>query len=152
MFIYSSKEKQQGVLLLEVLVSMLIFSIALLGLVALQGRAAQLSGDSEDRSRAALLAGDLVSAMWGVGTTDKADSALSGVISDWESRVQGSLPPYDNTVTATVGDQDATGAVEIKITWKSPGNGAVTRSYSTQIIMCKSELITAAQTVAKCDL
>ena len=54
---------QGGAFLLEVLISILIFSFALLGLVALQARAVQFSVNAEDRNRAALLANELVATM-----------------------------------------------------------------------------------------
>ena len=50
--------------LIEVLVSLLIFSFGFLGLIGMQARAVQLSTDAEDRSRAALLANDIVTTMW----------------------------------------------------------------------------------------
>ena len=52
---------QQGFALLEVLVSILIFSFGVLGLDRLQARAITLSTDAEDRNRAALLASDIAS-------------------------------------------------------------------------------------------
>jgi len=56
-------QRQRGSTLLEVLVSVLIFSFGILGLVAMQVRATQYSVDAEDRNRAALLADDLAAQM-----------------------------------------------------------------------------------------
>ena len=47
---------QRGVTLIEVLVSVLIMSFGILGIVALQARAIQFSLDADDRNRAALFA------------------------------------------------------------------------------------------------
>lgn len=57
-------QRQTGFLLLEVVAALLLFSLGLLGMVQLQARASQLSVDAEDRSRAALLANEMVASMW----------------------------------------------------------------------------------------
>ena len=71
---------QRGVTLLEVLVSILIFSFGILGLVGLQARATQYSVDAEDRNRAALLADDLAAQMRMARRVDIDTTA-------WEQRV-----------------------------------------------------------------
>lgn len=55
--------RQLGSSLLEVLVAILIVSFGILGLVGLQAKATGLSIDAEDRTRAALIANDYVSAV-----------------------------------------------------------------------------------------
>lgn len=55
---------QQGGFLLEALVGILIFTLGVLGLVALQGRAIAHSGDAQYRGEAAYLANAYVSKMW----------------------------------------------------------------------------------------
>lgn len=54
---------QRGVLLLEVLIALLIFSLGVLGLVGLQASAAKQSGQTKYRADATLLANDLVGQM-----------------------------------------------------------------------------------------
>jgi type IV pilus assembly protein PilV len=63
----SSSYSQQGVVLLDALVAIVIFSIGILGMVSLQGAAIKLSGDAKYRSDAAMLADQVISEMW----TDK---------------------------------------------------------------------------------
>ena len=55
---------QRGMSLIEVLVTMVLTSIGMLGLVAAMGRTMQFSGDVEDRGRAVLLADELAAQMW----------------------------------------------------------------------------------------
>jgi type IV pilus assembly protein PilV len=55
---------QQGGFLLEALVGILIFTLGVLGLVALQGRAIAYSSDAQFRGEAAYLANAYVSKMW----------------------------------------------------------------------------------------
>lgn len=127
------KDGQKGVLLIEVMVSILIFSVAILGLVGLQARAIGFSTEAEDRNRAALLANDMVTAMWDKQTVD-ADQ-LGGEIAAWRSRVQAALPPYDTSVTATVGNVGNDGTVAIEITWKPVGGDSPTHNYLTKVAM-----------------
>lgn len=53
-------KKQSGVLLIEVMIAVLIFSFGLLGLAGLQATATQSSVNAEERIRASLLASDRV--------------------------------------------------------------------------------------------
>lgn len=135
----SWRQGQEGSLLIEVLISILIFSFAILGLVAMQGRAVQFSVEGEDRNRAALLANEMVSTMWARKSSNKRD--LADEIIGWQAKVRAALPPYDNNVTAEVSDPDGDGVVTIRLTWMPvaghvTGNGAsVPHSYMTQVVI-----------------
>lgn len=61
---------QRGIALIEVLVAALLISFGLLGLISLQSRATQFSVGADDRARAALLANELASEMWGIGNVN----------------------------------------------------------------------------------
>lgn len=107
---------QAGVALLEVLVSVLLFSLGLLGLIGLQARAVSFSVDAEDRNRAALLANEVVALMWLNQSTTVPTSALDA----WKTRVNtpatGGLPKGEGIVTPV-----GTGkAADITITWQAP--------------------------------
>ena len=119
--------------LLEVLVGILIFSIGILGIVGLQARAVQLSVDSEDRSRAALLANEIVSTMW----TQNTLTLPTATTDAWLARVQdptvSGLPSANGTVSAP----DVNGVVTVTITWRSPAKIAADgdSTYSTRVVM-----------------
>lgn len=125
--------------LLEVLVSILIFSIGLLGTVALQARATQFATTAEDRTRAALLANELAAEMWTRGTADpNADATLKGIVDDWEDRVgdieRGGIADGAANVSFL------NGVATIEVTWGRPSfsNGASApargeSSYQTQV-------------------
>ena len=125
-------QKQAGALLIEALVSAAIVSIALLGLVALQARAVTYSVAAEDRNRAALLANEIVATMWEQYTDDV--SELGSAVSTWQSRVQAALPPYDDSVTASVSSADSDGVVTVTIAWTPPGSSGP-HTYVTQVAM-----------------
>jgi type IV pilus assembly protein PilV len=55
---------QSGVMLLEALIAILIFSLGILSLVALQAAAVQLTSDAKYRTDATLLANRLIGQMW----------------------------------------------------------------------------------------
>ncbi len=104
---------QHGVALLEVLVSLLLFSLGILGLIGLQTRAMSYSIDAEDRNRAALLANDVASALWLSRSTVIDTSANS----PWQIRVadpdEGGLPSGALIVTPVAG---VTNSADIPIT------------------------------------
>lgn len=56
--------KQQGVMLLEALVGVLIFSIGILGMVSMQAAAIQNSASAGYRTEASYLANQIISTMW----------------------------------------------------------------------------------------
>lgn len=60
----TNRTGQQGGFLLEALIGILIFSLGVLGLVALQSRAIAYSSDAQYRGEAAYLANAYVSRMW----------------------------------------------------------------------------------------
>jgi type IV pilus assembly protein PilV len=55
---------QYGIVLLDALVAIVIFSIGVLGMVALQSSAVQLSGAANYRINAAMLADQVIAQMW----------------------------------------------------------------------------------------
>jgi type IV pilus assembly protein PilV len=58
---------QAGVMLLEALIGILIFSLGILSLVALQATSIQLTSDAKYRTDASLLANRLIGQMWASG-------------------------------------------------------------------------------------
>jgi type IV pilus assembly protein PilV len=60
----SSPARQHGGFLLEALVGILIFTLGVLGLVALQARAIAYTGDAQHRGEAAYLANSYINKMW----------------------------------------------------------------------------------------
>ncbi|MDH6167926.1 type IV pilus assembly protein PilV [Variovorax boronicumulans] len=122
-------KRQSGIALLEVLVSILLFSLGILGLIGLQARAISLSTDAQDRNRAALLANDVASAMW----LGKSVAAVdTGAGSAWQKRVSNAagagLPSGLLTITPVTG---TTNSAEIQITWRAPDRASTDQQPST---------------------
>lgn len=115
---------QRGVTLIEVLVSVLIVSFGILGIVALQARAIQFSVDADDRNRAAMFADDLAAQMRLARSTTLPPAQLLAIT----KRIQGLDPDTDQPtglglpngaleITAGATPNLAT----ITITWRHPG-------------------------------
>lgn len=115
---------QRGVTLIEVLVSVLIVSFGILGLVALQARAIQYSLDADDRNRAALFADELAAQMRLSRTLTLAPEQLDVAL----KRVQGIDPVTDQptglglpNANLTVDPGATPNVATITITWRHPG-------------------------------
>jgi type IV pilus assembly protein PilV len=121
------RRRQAGMSLIEVLTSLLIFSIGILGLVGLQTQAIQFSANAEDTNRAALLASDLVAKMW-------VQQLTADDVTQWQKRVADSELGLPNG-TGTVEQVDG-GVTQITITWRSPRSpkGSENR-YVTQVVI-----------------
>ena len=76
---------QRGSMLLEALISILIFSIGILSIVGLQASSINMSSDAQYRSEASLLANQYVSSIWATvaaattATVSPANAAAAGV-------------------------------------------------------------------------
>ena len=84
---------QSGVALLEALIAILIFSLGILTIVAIQATSIRLTGDAQLRTRASLLAERLIGQMWVYGGTaaelKTAFQTGGSVYNKWLLEVQG---------------------------------------------------------------
>ena len=127
---YTNKKAQAGMLLIEVMIAVLIFSFGLLGLVGLQVVSTQNSTDAEERTRASMLANDIVSVMW-----VKSSLNPSADVATWKALVaDGTKSGLSNAAgNVTVVGNVAT----VTITWKSPSKKSTENSnqYFTSVAM-----------------
>jgi len=107
---------QQGVVLLEVLISILIFSMAVLAIVGLQAAMVKNTTDAKFRADASYIAQQRIGAMW-------ADPANIATYVEADTDIASLLPDGRRTVT-----QLAVGQYQITITWQAPGEAQ--HSYS----------------------
>ena len=117
---YSNLRKNNsGAVLLEVLISILLFAFGVLGLVGMQSVATQNSMASQDRAIASILANDMVAQMWAKKSSDANSAAISGDIAAWQLKVQKSiLSNATYLATGNVVTDNATKVSTITITWK----------------------------------
>ena len=130
--------KQAGFTLIEVLVSLLIFSFGLLGFVGLQARAIQYSVSAEDTNRAALLASDMGSTMLLLKNVNVTNPALAGPYATWRTRVADTagvgLPNGVGTVSVPVNN-----VATITITWRATNAASgvpnAGNRYTTDVVL-----------------
>ena len=127
----SSNAAQRGFSLIEAMVAVALLSIGLIGLLGLQARAARMSTDTEDMTRAALLANEIASAMW---VSVNATAVTPAQIAAWNARAADptSGGMRDGAVTVTTAGKIAT----ITITWRSSApNSTATDRYVTNVVI-----------------
>lgn len=111
-----TQKSNRGFALIEVLVSLVIFSLGVVGLVGMQTRALQASTDAQDRHIAAMLSNSLSSEMWVIKST----SLNSATVTAWQDQVTASLPNGEGAVTQNTAGSDATISVKWLATTRKP--------------------------------
>lgn len=127
-----SSVNQSGFMLVEVLVAIVLFSIGLMGLIAMQTAATQNATIAEYRTIAAGLSNELVTQMWIKNTADPSSSALSSEITTWKTKVAASGLPN------AIGDVQQTGNItSVTVRYKLPSQKSTENShqFSTQVVI-----------------
>jgi len=126
-----------GFTLIEVLISIVIFSLGILGTIALQARVAQFASQNVDRSRAAVLANQMVSTMWAAQSIYPSQTAVNS----WQSMVAtptvSGLPNGLGSISTSASTATSPASATITITWKGPtaAASAASASYSTNVVI-----------------
>ena len=155
----SVKSCQSGIMMIEAMVAILVFSIGVLGVVGMQAAAIGASRDAKYRTDAGLLATELVGRMW---ASDRRGSALQTTFSgtgpsggteymSWKGNVAAVLPGSDvfpPLVTVTQGAVTpgpnagmnilAPHSVAITVRWKAPGD-ATNHQYVINTLITQTE-------------
>jgi type IV pilus assembly protein PilV len=138
----SSTHSQSGVMLIEALVGILIFSIGILALIGMQGAAIKNTTDARYRSEASALASQIIGQMWvDIANLPSYDKDFAGTFAprdNWVTSVAATLPGI-NVATSTlvptveVGPDAGlvppldTNEVRVLILWQQPGETEVRR-------------------------
>jgi type IV pilus assembly protein PilV len=126
--------RTRGVALIEVLVSVLLLAVGILGVIGLQSTLVQASTDNRMRATATLLAGEVIGSLW-VGTTTSDFSSFTGALPATHpsaGRITSTLPLGTATVVG-----DAGGTVTVAISWKMP-NEAARRTVTQSAVITPS--------------
>jgi type IV pilus assembly protein PilV len=126
----SLRKDQGGVMLLEAMIGILIFSLGVLALVAMQAVSTSNVSNARYRSEAAFLANEIASAAWIGRGTNGANIATykwpggNQTTKDWVAKVEALLPQsnvYPPTITQTPIPGMSYGAqLTITVQWKAP--------------------------------
>lgn len=103
------RESQRGVVLLESLIAVLIFSLGVLGIVGLQATMIKSTADAKYRAEASLIAQQRIGQMW-------ADPLAIPADLDADVDISALLPNGTRRVT-----QPAAGRFMVVVTWQQPG-------------------------------
>jgi len=136
---------QQGVILLEALIGILIFSLGVLALVAMQAVSVSNVSNARYRTEAAFLANEIISEMWvdrGAAYANLANYAVTsgtatGVPAQrWVQKVQTMLPGSDTNPPEVAIATPATGGRQITVTlrWKAPDAVTVSNHVAVAFI------------------
>jgi type IV pilus assembly protein PilV len=143
---FSRRGSQQGAMLLEALVAIVIFSMGILAIVGMQAAAVNNSAESKYRSDANLLANELLGQMWvtnrlpatlrtnfqgGEGTNGAAYTAWLGD-STTEGSVTKSLPGVADFPPIVRVDA-VTGIVTLVVRWRAPSDTSATPHMHTVV-------------------
>lgn len=118
---------QGGMVVVESLIAVVIFSFGILGIVGLLATSIKNSAAAKYRNDASLLANQLVGQMW---TSDKSNTALKSnfespagaTYATWKTSVADALPGVDaNPPTVAI---DVNNSVTVTVRWRAPGEQA----------------------------
>lgn len=115
-----SKSDQSGMVLLEGLIAILIFSIGILGAVGLQATMIKVNADAKYRVEAGLLVEQRIAKMW-VDQVSLADYAEKAPGTD----VSAVGLPNGRRITIRGDDENCSGNLScfvVKVTWQQPGD------------------------------
>jgi type IV pilus assembly protein PilV len=115
------KSTQQGVVLLEVMIAILIFSIGVLAIVGLQATMIKNTADAKYRSDASYIAQQRIGQMW-------ADPSNLASYVETNTDISSLLPSGTRSVTQT-----AAGQFTVTVTWQQPGPVATTHNFTTTV-------------------
>lgn len=130
--------QQGGVMLLEALIALLIFSVGILAIVGMQASAFQDMGEAKYRTDAAFLANQVIADMWS-NADNLADYEYDGAgappaaIENWVATVQARLPGVANN-PPTIERDPANNAMTVTVSWqqaRDKSTAAPAHSYRT---------------------
>jgi len=119
--------RQQGSVLIEVLVAFLIFAFGVLGLVGLQGAMLRNQTDAKFRTDAAFLANEFVGlaasdakTQWASYVTSAGSVCSYSRCKDWVAKVASGLPSGTATVTYVYASATESGTYTLTLKWTMP--------------------------------
>lgn len=141
----SSRRDQEGVLLLEAMIGILIFSFGVLALVAMQALSSSNVSNARFRSEAAFLANEIISQAWvdrGVNLANLANYSYSGgtgsgALAPWVAKVKELMPAsdtYEPRIVIAAIPGVAAREMTVTIFWKAPNAVAPSNHVAVGVI------------------
>jgi type IV pilus assembly protein PilV len=130
---------QSGVMLLEVLIGILIFSVGIVAMLGMQATAMRATVDAKYRTEASFLANEIIGQMW----VDRANLALYNTPSScpggkpcaWIARVQDASTGLPNATGGNAPTITVAGSqVTVTVRWRRPGDTSDSNHVATATI------------------
>ncbi|MCX7148366.1 MAG: hypothetical protein NTY05_02985 [Rhodocyclales bacterium] len=119
------RQRQSGSFIIEAIISLLLFAVALVGLLGLAAQGLNQLGQSKARNDAAFIVGELISEMWVSATVN---------LTDWTTRLQTAIPGATGSVYMSTCDCANTGAGACA----TAASGTVTVTSPQAVTVCVS--------------
>lgn len=121
-----ARQDQAGIMLLEALLAILIFSIGVLAVIGMQTASIKAVSDAKYRADAAFLANQVIGEMWldrpNLGSYAYSSGTPPSSITAWVNKVQATLPgAATNNPTIVIG---ANNLVTVTVRWQPPRTGS----------------------------
>lgn len=123
------RSRQNGVMLIEALIGILIFMLGILALIGMQAVAMQYTIDAKYRSEASFLTNQIIGVMWvdraNLNNYDTTGGSATTQLNSWISQVEQTLPNATgaNAPTISVAANQAT----VTVMWQRPGDSSISR-------------------------
>jgi type IV pilus assembly protein PilV len=122
----SPKSAQQGVVLIEAMLAIVIFSIGVLAVVGLQAAMIKNADESKFRAEASYIAQKRIGEIWAAGTSN---TVVLDTFLETDTNISALLPGGKRTVALTTpGDYQQ---FQVTVKWTRPGAGATEHNYTT---------------------
>ena len=118
------KAAQQGVVLIEAMIAIVIFAFGVLGIVGLQAAMVKNTSEAKYRSEASYIAQQYIGALWVGDPNLLASNPLVGSIQD----ISNTLPNGSVTI-----NQPTPGQITVRVTWQAPGESQHNFTTNTNI-------------------
>lgn len=132
-----SLKMQSGVLLIEAMIAIFIFSLGIISIIGLQAVSVQQVTSAKYRTQAGILANQLISTMW---ISDKTTATLQTNFNTggtgyntWLASVQATLP--GTTVWKPAVNVDGTNTVTVTINWVEPNDALNVHKYVSMALI-----------------
>lgn len=121
------RESEQGIVLIEALIAVLIFSLGILGVIGMQANLIKASAEARYRSEAALVAQKRLDELWTMNLTDRFNATEIDVDVSSES----GLPNGRRTTRRRDPDDENCknndNCFTVTVNWEQPGTGETRR-------------------------
>lgn len=129
---FMTTKLQKGIVLLEALIAILIFSFGVLGIVGLQSAMVKNTSQAKYRADASYIAQRRISMMWANPTN------LNAATYNETNATVPELPAGQRTTVVTMVGNDAN--VTVTVTWTAPGEDTHQYSTNANISVCNQSI------------